>query len=178
MKAHQLRHFDKYDFIKSFVATASILDSKHKEEKEREAELIANAIEETQIVLFDNLATKKDLEELRLATKKDLEELRLATKKDLEELRLATKKDLQEFSLITKQDLAIMRQDLKLLENEFKKDLQIMRQDLKLLENEFKKDLQYGLVALEQKLTIKLAAIIAALLTFLPLVTEFLKKLF
>ena len=167
MKAHQLRHFDKYDFIKSFVATASILDSKHKEEKEREAELIANAIEETQIVLFDNLATKKDLEELRLATKKDLEELRLATKKDL-----------QEFSLITKQDLAIMRQDLKLLENEFKKDLQIMRQDLKLLENEFKKDLQYGLVALEQKLTIKLAAIIAALLTFLPLVTEFLKKLF
>jgi hypothetical protein len=138
MKAHQLRHFDKYDFIKSFVATASILDSKHKEEKEREAELIANAIEETQIVLFDNLATKKDLEELRLATKKDL----------------------QEFSLITKQDLAIMRQDLKLLENEFKKDL------------------QYGLVALEQKLTIKLAAIMAALLTFLPLVTEFLKKLF
>jgi len=118
-----------------------------------------------------NLATKKDLEELRLATKKDLQEFSLATKKDLQEFSLATKKDLQEFSLATKKDL----QEFSLIT---KQDLAIMRQDLKLLENEFKKDLQYGLVALEQKLTIKLAAIMAALLTFLPLVTEFLKKLF
>ncbi len=42
-----------------------------------------------------DLATRTDLEALRLATKADLEALRLATKADLEALRLATKADLE-----------------------------------------------------------------------------------
>jgi hypothetical protein len=55
--------------------------------------------------IIPTLATKVDLEELRLATKVDLEELRLATKADLEEHRLATKADLEELRLATKADL-------------------------------------------------------------------------
>ena len=90
------RHFSKYDFVKSFMATAS--DPKTREEKEKEAVLIADAIEETQKVLFEHLVTKEDL------------------KKDLKNL--------------------------------------------------------------EYQLTIKLTAIIVAAMTFLPLITEFLKKLF
>ncbi|OBT63729.1 hypothetical protein VE03_06162 [Pseudogymnoascus sp. 23342-1-I1] len=50
--------------------------------------------------ILPTLATKTDLEELRLATKTDLEELRLATKADLKDgldgLRLATKADLKD----------------------------------------------------------------------------------
>jgi len=106
-KAIQFKHFDKFNFVESFIATVS--DPKVKEEEKKRAVIIAEAIEESQGLLLENLATK---------------------------------------------------------------------QDLKILEKELKQDLQYGLVALEQKLTIKLTAIMAALLTFLPLVTEFLKKLF
>lgn len=88
------KHFNKYDFVKSF--TSQISDPKAKEEEERKAVIIADAIEETQVVLFEHLATKQDLVSL--------------------EHRL------------------------------------------------------------EQKLVIKLTAIMAALLTFLPLVTEFFKR--
>jgi hypothetical protein len=47
------------------------------------------------------LATKQDLESLRVATKQDLESLRVATKQDLESLRVATTQDL----LLLKQEM-------------------------------------------------------------------------
>ena len=43
----------------------------------------------------ETLATKDDLDALRVATKKDIEVLRAATKKDIEETRAATKKDIE-----------------------------------------------------------------------------------
>lgn len=73
----KFKHFDKYRFIKDFAATAS--DQSKKEEKEREAEIIANAIEENEQISFDNLATKQDLEVL----KNDLENKIEMSKKDL-----------------------------------------------------------------------------------------------
>ena len=111
---HNFKHFNKYDFVKSFMATAS--DPKIKEEKEKEAVLIADAFEETQKVLFEHLATK--------------------------------------------QDLVLLKSELK--------------QDLVLLKSELKQDIKN----LEYQLTIKLTAIIVTAMTFLPLITEFLKKLF
>ena len=42
-----------------------------------------------------DIATKTDLEHLRVATKTDLENLRVATKTDIENLRVATKTDLE-----------------------------------------------------------------------------------
>ena len=99
------RYFDKYEFIKSFVATVPSADHNAREQKEKEAVVIAEAIKEREEILVDNLATKRDLEELRLATKVDM-------------------------------------------------------------------------TSLEHKLIIKLTIIMATLLTFLPLATEFLKKLF
>ncbi len=56
----QFKHFNKYDFVKSFIATVS--DPKVKEEEEKRAVIIADAIEETQVVLFEHLVTKQDLE--------------------------------------------------------------------------------------------------------------------
>jgi hypothetical protein len=55
------------------------------------------------------LATKSDLENLRLATKSDLENLRLATKSDLENLRQATKTDLDNLRLAAKQDFRALK---------------------------------------------------------------------
>ena len=47
-----------------------------------------------------------------LATKPDLENLRLATKSDLENQRLATKSDLDSLRSATRQDLELLRKDL------------------------------------------------------------------
>jgi len=40
-----------------------------------------------------DVATKQDIESLRVATKQDIESLRVATKQDIESLRVATKQD-------------------------------------------------------------------------------------
>lgn len=42
-----------------------------------------------------DVATKQDLEHLRVATTKDLEHLRMATTKDIDQLRVATTKDIE-----------------------------------------------------------------------------------
>ncbi len=115
------RHFNKYDFVKAFLAASSDSDQKSKVEKEREAVVIADAIEETQEIVVQNLATKSDL-------------------------------------LITKQEL--------------KQEIVEVKKEIVTVRAEFKKDL----ILLEHKLTIKLAIIMASLLTLLPLVTEFLKS--
>ena len=76
-----IKHFNKYDFVKSF--TASISDPKVREEEERKAVIIADAIEETQKVLFEHLATKEDLKllesqlESSLATKLQIQKYQL-----------------------------------------------------------------------------------------------------
>ena len=44
----------------------------------------ADAQVEVLIEMTNELATKKDIEDLKLATKKDIEDLKLATEKDLE----------------------------------------------------------------------------------------------
>jgi hypothetical protein len=88
------RHFNKYDFVKAFVAIVPISDPEMKEKKEMEAVIIADAIEETQAVIFENLATKRDLEELKSSNNRSLEELKSETKRDFEEMKSSTKKDL------------------------------------------------------------------------------------
>jgi hypothetical protein len=59
-KAIQFKHFDKFNFVESFIATVS--DPKVKEEEKKRAVIIAEAIEESQGLLLENLATKQDLQ--------------------------------------------------------------------------------------------------------------------
>ena len=90
------------------------------------------------------LATKQDLEILRLATKQDLEILRLATKQDLEILRLATKQDL--LLLATKEDLQSLGQDVQLLKKDMEGRFVLMGQRFD---------------TMELRLTLKLGSILA-----------------
>jgi len=64
---------------------------------------------------MDNLrvATKADLDNLRVATKADLQSLSQTTKADLETVRLAMKVDLQSLSQTTKADLETVRLAMK-----------------------------------------------------------------
>jgi hypothetical protein len=91
-----MRHtipFDTYAYVKQLTAAGV---------PESQAEVHARALA---ALVDEELATKRDLEELRIATKHDLDELRIATKRDLDELRIATKRDLDEFRIATQRDL-------------------------------------------------------------------------
>ena len=54
-------------------------------------------------IIDDNLATKRDLEEVKTELKRDIESLRIELKKDIEMLRVESKKDLE----TTKSELAL-----------------------------------------------------------------------
>ncbi len=66
--------------------------------------------------LLNNLATKKDIEDLKVSTKKDIEDLKVSTKKDIEDLKVSTKKDIEDLKVSTKKDLeisiAIVKRDI------------------------------------------------------------------
>ena len=111
------------------------------------------------------LATKSDLENLRLATKSDLENLRLATKSDLENLRLGTKSDLEslrqvteaaaeKLALVTQQNLALLRKDMETGHRELADKIDGLGRSVS-------KDI----AAVELKMTVKLGTIIALSLT-------------
>ncbi len=61
------------------------------------------------------LATKSDLENLRIATKADLDNLRTATKADMENLRTSIKADLQ-----------LLRQEFISMISDLRKDIEIL----------------------------------------------------
>ncbi|MGH9269248.1 MAG: hypothetical protein ACRD0D_13875 [Acidimicrobiales bacterium] len=95
-----------------------------------------------------DVATKRDLDQLRAATKGDLDQLRAATKGDLDQLRaevgqlrIDTKKDFGQLRADTKKDLDQLRADTK-------KDLAGVRSEIEHLE----KELRLQLDASEQRL--------------------------
>ena len=114
--------FDTHRFIKG--ATEAGLPS-------AAAEFLAK--EQVQL-LENNLATKKDIEDLRAATKKDIEGLHAATKKDIEGLRAATKKDIEGLHAATKKDIeglrAATKKDIEGLHAETQTDIERCKSDL------------------------------------------------
>ncbi len=93
--------FDSLSFVKRLTASGFT---------EAQAEGLAH---EQVNLLHSNLATKADLEALRLANRVEIEKLREATKADLEKLRVeieklreTTKADLEKLRETTRADLA------------------------------------------------------------------------
>ena len=56
-----------------------------------------------------DVATKHDIDALRVGTKHDIDALRVATKHDLDALRVATKHDIDALRAVTKHDLDALR---------------------------------------------------------------------
>ena len=115
MKAAEAINFDTHKFVKHLTENGFT---------EQQAEALAD---EQVNLLNSNLATKsdiadvkRDIEKLRLATKSDIESLRLATKsdiadvkRDIEALRQETKTDIEKLRLATKADIEALRQEIK-----------------------------------------------------------------
>lgn len=85
-------------------------------EKAKFSKAQVDAQVEVLVEITDNLATKDDIESLRLATKDDIESLKIATHKDIESLRLATQNDIESLRLSTRKDIEHLDEsfDLKL----------------------------------------------------------------
>ena len=89
---------------------------------------------------ISHLATKADLDALRLVTKSDLDARSAAMKADLDALRLMTKSDLEAQSAAMRADLdaqgARMKADLDAQGARVKADLDLMRADIGALKRE------------------------------------------
>ena len=96
--------FDKYDFVKSYVAISHSKSDEAKKEREEEAALIASAIKDTQNVLLENLATKEDIK----ALERDIKALELSTKADIKSLA----RDIKALEISTKKDIEQLKSDL------------------------------------------------------------------
>ena len=76
---------------------------------EAQAEALVEVVSKTaDMPDVSGLATKEDLEQLRLATKADLDQLRLATKTDLDQLRVTTKADLEQVRAALETKIAVV----------------------------------------------------------------------
>lgn len=70
-----------------------------------QAQVIAEFIEQAHSEDFSTLATKADLQQLRVETRADLQQFRVETRADSQELRAETKVDNQELRLYFEQKL-------------------------------------------------------------------------
>ena len=145
--------FDTYKFVKRLTAHGFT---------EEQAEVLAA---EQVNLLNSNLATKADIagvqqeiETFRLATKADIEALRLATKADIagvqqeiETLRLATKADIEALRQATKADIEALRQatkaDIEALRQATKVDIAGVRREIETLKVDLLKWLFGALIA-------------------------------
>ena len=85
----KFKTFDKYDFIKSLVAASveNVEDFKQKEREEKRAEIIAEAFEENQNIIFENLATKDELKLEIAGVMKEIKVLDKEIKSEMKQLR-------------------------------------------------------------------------------------------
>ena len=60
--------------------------------------------------MMDKIATKTDIDNLRVATKADIDNLRVATSADIDNLRVATKADFDHLRVATKADIEHVRE--------------------------------------------------------------------
>ena len=92
--------FDTHKYVKRLTAVGM---------PENQAEVIAD---EQRSLIEDQLATKRDIEELRAATRRDIKELEAATRRDIKELEAATRRDIKELETTIRRDMKEMEQKL------------------------------------------------------------------
>ncbi len=81
-----------------------------------------------------DVATKRDIDELRLATKRDIDAVRVATKRDIDALGVATKRDIDALAVATKRDIdelaVATKRDIDALAVATKRDIDELRHDM------------------------------------------------
>lgn len=78
-----------------------------------QGETLMELIEERQQIGLADLATKRDIDDLRQATKRDIDDLRQATKRDIDDLRKDTRHDIETLRLETRLEFEKLRSSMK-----------------------------------------------------------------
>ena len=78
-----------------------------------QGENLMELIEERQQIGLADLATKRDIDDLRQATKRDIDDLRQATKRDIDDLRKDTRHDIETLRLETRLEFEKLRSSMK-----------------------------------------------------------------
>lgn len=105
---------------------------------DEKAKAVIDALERE---MMDKLATKADLENLRIATKADIENLRIATKADIDNLRASTKGDIDNLRAATKADFANLRLEFDSLRASTRADIGSLRLEIENLRASTKADI-------------------------------------
>ena len=79
--------FDTHAFVKKLVAAGFT-----QQQAEAQVQVLARLV-------YDQLATKRDLKDLELAMKRDLKDLEVALTRHIKDLEFATKRDMKELEL-------------------------------------------------------------------------------
>ncbi len=110
----KFKTFDKYDFVKSYVAlsAATNADRNAIDLKEKEASFIADAIQENQNIVFENLATKEELNLQIAGVIKEIKALETDLKKDIKALETDLKKDIKALETDLKKDIKALEKEI------------------------------------------------------------------
>ena len=79
----------------------------------KQGEILMELIEERQQIGLADLATKRDIDDLRQSTKRDIDDLRQATKRDIDDLRKDTRHDIETLRLETRLEFEKLRSSMK-----------------------------------------------------------------
>ncbi len=118
--------FDTHKFVKHLTESGFT---------EAQAEALAG---EQVAMINSNLATREDIEKLRLTTQSDIAEV----KADIEKLRLATQADIEKLRADTKADIAEVKADIEKLRLATQADIEKLRADTKADIAEVKADIE------------------------------------
>jgi len=91
--------------------------------------------------IIRDVATKEDIEKLRISTKEDIERFNVMTKEEIEKLRAATKDDIEKTRTKLKEGVeklgASTKEDIEKLRSEFRNEMYQFRNEL----NQFRSEL-------------------------------------
>ena len=91
--------------------------------------------------IIRDVATKSDIEKLRIEMKESIEEFRRTIKEDIERSKAMTKEDIEKLGISTKEDIEKLRietkEDIEKLRSEFRNEMHQFRNEL----NQFRSEL-------------------------------------
>ena len=96
-----------------------------------QGETLMELIEERQQIGLADLATKRDIDDLRQATKRDIDDLRQATERDIDDLRQATKRDIDDLRKEIEGVRKDTRHDIETLRLETRLEFEKLRSSMK-----------------------------------------------
>jgi predicted nucleic acid-binding Zn-ribbon protein len=110
--------FDTHTLVKRLIGSGFT---------EQQAETLSGALQEVQIVQFQDLASKRDLKDQETALRQNIEEV----KRDIKELEVGLKQDMKKLEVSLKRDMKDLETRLTVEVEKVRKEIDVKLSDLK-----------------------------------------------